>query len=147
LKPEIESIDLKDIADLYAIEKSVSQSPWTLEMFIASFHAGHGMFVAKSEDKIVGFLIIMDVMEQLEILNIATHPDFHKQGIASQLLSFLKNYAKQREINSMFLEVRKSNQAAIALYQKFEFEQIGIRKKYYKTDSGQEDALMMQFSF
>ena len=66
-----------------------------------------------------------------------------RKGLGSLLLENLLNYANQNQIESVFLEVRCTNLSAIALYRKFNFNQVGIRKNYYFIDNQSEDALIM----
>ena len=77
-----------------------------------------------------------------QITNIAVHPEFRCLGLGGELINALVNEAIIRKINTLFLEVRKSNKRAISLYFKHGFEECGIRKKYYADN--QEDALVLK---
>jgi ribosomal-protein-alanine N-acetyltransferase len=86
----------------------------------------------------MGYLFVTQVMDTADIGNIAVSPEFRRQGIASLLLDTALNGMDA----DVFLEVRHSNTPAIALYEKYGFQPIGIRKNYY--DNPREDAILMQ---
>jgi ribosomal-protein-alanine N-acetyltransferase len=97
--------------------------------------------VAKSENEtIVGFAGIKVILDEADIMNIVVHKDFRNKKIGSQLLEQLLLYSKQNNIKSINLEVNELNSNAIALYKKFGFKQIAIRKKYYNDN----DAIIMK---
>jgi ribosomal-protein-alanine N-acetyltransferase len=81
------------------------------------------------------------ILEEAHITVLAIHPDYQKQGLGQALLLALLVLAWKRGLEWATLEVRASNQAAIALYKKFGFETVGHRRKYYQ-DTG-EDALIL----
>jgi len=97
--------------------------------------------VAKIDNNVVGFLGTWIVLDESHITNIAVHPNYRKQGIASKLLRELLNYCKNQGCVAYTLEVRSSNKAALALYEKHGFKQDGVRKGYYEDNK--EDALLM----
>lgn len=98
--------------------------------------------------KIVGFINFMQTEGELgldfNILNIATREEFKNKGVASALINFVFQLAKQRKFKSVWLEVRYSNNVAIELYQKLGFQQLYIRKNYY---SNGEDAIIFRKIF
>jgi ribosomal-protein-alanine acetyltransferase len=96
----------------------------------------YNVLVAETQNSVVGFLMWRAVApDEAEILNLAVHPAFRRQGIALQLL---------RELSAprIFLEVRESNHAARALYLRAGFEECGLRRKYY--DNPPEDGIVMR---
>jgi ribosomal-protein-alanine N-acetyltransferase len=84
-------------------------------------------------------------MDEGHILNIAIHPEYRNKGFGSLLIKFSLDYLLKNSGRIMTLEVRKSNIQAIALYRKFGFRVVGIRKNYYISD--REDALVMEREF
>lgn len=98
--------------------------------------------VAKSNHQIVGFAGIWFSVDDAHITNIVVHKDFRHKGIGSMLLEKLIELAKNK--NSLTLEVNTKNEYAINLYLKYGFENLGIRKKYYK---GTQDAYIMTLYF
>ncbi len=82
-----------------------------------------------------GFGAVMVNYDSADLLDIAVEPDLRGQGIGSCLMQFMCDECKRRGVNEIFLEVRVTNTPAIALYKKFGFEQISIRKNYYSSPS------------
>lgn len=131
----------EDIPSIVKIASESFTSPWSEESIVREFDNTVSIFqVAEIDNEVVGFLILRVIQEEAEILSLAVKPDFRQKGIATELIrsaiSRLKNSVKQ-----CFLEVRVSNRAAIELYKKFNFKEIGIRKNYYRDPK--EDAMVM----
>ena len=98
-----------------------------------------------ANNKVIGYCLYQVIFEQAEILRIGTHPDYQRQGIASQLFAQLNSELKRCEVESLLLEVRADNVAAIALYEQQGFTVIHTRAGYYQlSDQPAIDALIMQ---
>ena len=80
-----------------------------------------------------GFGAVMVNYDTADLLDIAVEPALHQNGIGSALMQFMCDECKKREVREIFLEVRQTNAGAIALYKKFGFEQISVRKNYYSS--------------
>lgn len=132
-----------DVEKLLAIEESVHVTPWTEETFRSCFEAGYVGWVAE-EDKhtIIGFIVIAMKKEECHILNLCVAKAFQRKGFGSLLLNKALRHAKEQGLGLAYLEVRRSNRPAIALYQKMQFHLVGERKDYYPTVNGHEDALI-----
>ena len=138
-------IRLMQNADLIAvtqIEKRVQSHPWTQKQFEESI-ASYQSTVIEMQGAVVGFCILQPVLDEANLLLMAIHPSQQGKGLGYQLLdqsiAMLKNDPIQ-----IFLEVRESNHAAIALYQKADFHQIDVRKNYYPlAKGGYEHAVIM----
>ncbi len=128
------------------------EGPWTektlAEMLIQD--SMHILIVYKPEDKadnnkIIGYCLYQVVFEQAEILRIGTHPDYQRQGIASQLFATLNNELINNKVESLLLEVRADNAPALALYEQQAFAVIHTRKNYYQLPHQPSvDALILQ---
>jgi ribosomal-protein-alanine N-acetyltransferase len=94
---------------------------------------------------IVGFLLAWSVADELHLLELASHPDYRRRGFARALLNALILHARQERKRLLLLEVRRSNSAAILLYESTGFERTGVRRGYY-SDTG-EDAVEMRITF
>ena len=140
--PEVRPLFKKDIQQLLAIEQSVQVVPWTADTFKTCFEAGHSGWVIEDDQKIISFIITSMRVEECHILNFCVARDSQRQGYGQHLLKHLLAEAKKQGIGIIYLEVRRSNTRAIALYEKMQFQQIGERKGYYPTISGNEDALI-----
>jgi ribosomal-protein-alanine N-acetyltransferase len=94
---------------------------------------------------IVGFLLAWSVADELHLLELASHPEHRRRGFGRALLEALILHARQQQKRLLLLEVRRSNRAAIALYESSGFRHTGVRRGYY-SDTG-EDALEMRITF
>lgn len=101
-------------------------------------------FIVKINDTIIGYIAAMLLYDHIDIQSVLVDNNYTRNGIASNLLSYLLDYAKDINITDILLEVRVTNIAAQKLYEKFGFEKINIRKKYY-TDN-LEDAIIYKLS-
>lgn len=98
--------------------------------------------VAEEDGRVLGYVGSQTVLDETDMMNVAVDPDFRGQGIATGLIADLIGALKERGSRCLTLEVRASNEAAIALYRSLSFEQIGLRKSYYRNP--REDALLMR---
>ncbi|MEO2516426.1 ribosomal protein S18-alanine N-acetyltransferase [Enterococcus avium] len=113
-------------------------SPWTISQFVSDMRQSHSHYFSE-ETEIIAFLGFHQVCDEIEITNIAS--EIKRQGHGKKLMKRLIRYAESQKIASIFLEVRASNREARLFYEKFGFQEIGIRKKYYQHP--QEDAVLM----
>ena len=103
------------------------------------------LLVVYQSDKVVSYCLYQVVFEQAEILRIGTHPDYQRQGIASRIFARLNKALEVNQVESLLLEVRADNTAAIALSEQQGFTVIHTRKSYYQTaHQPAVDALIMQ---
>ena len=137
---------IQTVADIEAVVQL--QAPWTYQTINDllgqdSINLIVVMTVAKNE--VVGYCLYQRVFEQAEILRIGTHPNYQRQGIASQVFTELNETLKANQVESLLLEVRADNAPAIALYEKQDFTMIHKRKGYYQSSHQPAvDALIMQ---
>lgn len=96
---------------------------------------------AASGERVLGYLGLWYMVDEAHIVAIATHPAYRRQGIGERLLARALELAREREVKTVTLEVRVSNEPAQRLYEKYGFRRVGLRPRYY-TDNG-EDALIM----
>ena len=138
IKNKITKDELKEIFEI-SKEQFKSES-WTYEQFESSYNSPSSIFfVAKKENKIVSFLLAMDLIDSINILLVATENNSKKQGFSTELISNLKSLNKK-----IWLEVKESNLPAQNLYAKCGFEKKYVRKKYY---SDGENAVVMVKEF
>jgi ribosomal-protein-alanine N-acetyltransferase len=91
----------------------------------------------------MGYAIMMMVLDEAHLLNVSIAKKFQGRGLGSSLLDYLIEVARGHGGQTMFLEVRPSNKAAIGLYEKFGFNEFSVRKGYYPAANGREDAILM----
>lgn len=134
-------LDLDDLTRIMEIERAAYQFPWSASMVRDSLQAAHceawGMSVPHHEG-LVGFGIVSIVFDEVELLSISVLPELQGKGYGAQLLNFLIEQARKSKADKIFLEVRQSNDPAIALYQNAGFEPIDIRQDYYPTHNRHE---------
>jgi len=142
-KVEIVKTLVEHIDDIMRIENLSFTIPWTKNAFIEEL-TGNTFAVyisAMLDGKIVGYAGMWKVIDEGHITNIAVHPEFRGNKIGSALLEELLAIAEKDDVDSLTLEVRRSNVVAQKLYSKYGFVVEGMRKGYY-ADNG-EDALIM----
>ena len=125
------------------LEKTCFADPWS-EMSIA--HELESIWsywlVAVDGDTVAGYIGSQSSIDESDIMNVAVHPDYRRQGIAECLINKLVEDLSGRGSHALMLEVRASNDPAIALYHKLGFVQVGCRKNYYRNPK--EDALILR---
>ncbi|WP_111858159.1 ribosomal protein S18-alanine N-acetyltransferase [Acinetobacter sp. CFCC 10889] len=138
-------IRLMQASDLNAvsrIENLVQTHPWTLSQFQDSIQS-YQSTVLEMHGQVVGFCILQPVLDEANLLLMAVDPQQQGKGYGYQLLAESIQFLKNNPIQ-IFLEVRESNLAAIALYEKSDFHQIDLRKNYYPNkEGGREHAIIM----
>lgn len=131
-----------DVLAVTQIEKRVQSHPWTQQQFNEAVEV-YQSFVFEEQGQVLGFCILQPVLDEANLLLMAVHPSQQGKGIGFQLLEYAIAQLKNNPIQ-IFLEVRESNVAAIALYEKSGFHQIDLRKNYYpKPDGSKEHAIIM----
>jgi len=134
----------ENLAQILEIGKEAISSSWTMAFLTPEIDKEDTCFlVAQMGDEVLGFAVFREVGDDGELLQIATRKDTRQGGVGSLLLSAVLQYAKEKSLGKVFLEVRDSNAAAIGLYEKFGFKTLRVRKGYY--DNPTEDALVMEY--
>ena len=124
------------------LERLCFSSPWSRESLKLLTNDGIGVgFVCELDGKVAAYGGMLIAVDEGQITNIAVHPDYRRRGLASSILNSLLRYAKSCHADSVTLEVRASNSAAIALYKKAGFAEVGRRRAFYTKPV--EDAVIM----
>lgn len=134
---------VEDIDRVFEIESKSFKTPWSKESFYTEVKENTlaTYLVLTLDEVVIGFGGMWLIMDEIHITNVAVSPEHRGQGYSKTLINDMIKYAKEKGFQHMTLEVRVSNSVAIALYEKFGFESVGVRPKYY-VDTG-EDALVM----
>lgn len=129
--------------ELERLERICFSRPWSKRMLGEELENQCAAFlVAEDEDgKVLGYAGLLVMMDEGYITNVAVFPEYRRMGVAAKIIEVYMNFAKANRLAFLTLEVRPSNAAAIALYQRFGFEEVGRRKNYY--DLPKEDALIL----
>ena len=139
---QIRAMQSKDLTEVAEIEKDIFSIPWSRQGFADSLGQENTCYlVACLNGKIAGYCGFLQVLDEADITNVAVEASSRKKGIGKKMLDELIRQGMQRGIRAFTLEVRESNHAALALYQKLGFESAGIRKNFY--DAPKENAVIM----
>lgn len=132
----------EDIDDILYISSLSFSIPWSKDSYLQELTNPIAKYmVARIDNKVIGFVGTWIILDEAHITNIAIHPKYRKQGIASKLLEEFLEYCKNQGCIAYTLEVRSGNKAAQSLYEKHNFKEAGIRKGYYEDNK--EDAIIM----
>ncbi len=135
----------KEHLDVLIAELKEYDEFWNEKILIDEFQNENSeYFVLIDDGKILGFAGLWFNIDEAHIMNIAVKKEYRKNGFGTKLLEFLIVKAKEKSKICITLEVRDDNIPAILLYEKFNFEKIGTRKKYYNAEN---DALIMTKTF
>ena len=142
----IRRMTLEDIPAVAEIEKQCFSLPWSEKSFEDSISREDTIFLVCEEEEenlyITGYMGLYLSFDEASVTNVAVSPDCRKKGYGEALVLKAKEVAKEAGAECIFLEVRASNAPAISLYKKQDFEELGIRKKFYEHPV--EDAIIMK---
>ena len=131
------------VAQIAELEKLCFNDPWSYNSIASELDNKLSLWlVAEVDDRVVGYVGSQTVLGETDMMNIAIHPDFRRQGIATFLISGLIDALSKQGSHSLMLEVRISNIAAISVYTRLGFAEVGRRKNYYRNPK--EDALILR---
>ncbi len=133
-----------DLPRIHRIELASHDYPWSMGNFADSMDAGYSMWVREAEGEIIGYYAMMAGAGEAHLLNLTIAPIWRRHGLGRDLLEHCLAGAGSHKAESMFLEVRSSNVAAIALYHSSGFVDLAVRRDYYPARGGREDALIMK---
>ena len=138
---KIKKVSSDMLSEIAEIERECFSSPWSeksLELLLGDNAVG---FAAFCDGVLVGYVGMMSVLDEGQITNVAVSADFRRRGCARALLLALEDYAREKGIVFLSLEVRRSNEAARSLYLADGWREAGVRKNFYTLPS--EDAIVM----
>jgi ribosomal-protein-alanine N-acetyltransferase len=143
LAPVIREMRQTDVSRIAVIERQAYEFPWSPGIFRDCLLAGYTSLVAEYRGEVVAYVIMSVAAGEAHLLNLCVASDARRCGYARRLLDIVLERARQSGAERMHLEVRPSNEAALALYAGYGFERIGVRKHYYRASSGSEDAVLL----
>ncbi|MDH3548962.1 MAG: ribosomal protein S18-alanine N-acetyltransferase [Gammaproteobacteria bacterium] len=132
-----------DVFMVSDIERRSYEFPWSHGVFRDCLLAGYQNIVLVRDSSVVGYGVLSIAAGEAHILNICVHPDYRSHGYGEKLLDELLFRARAASVRTIFLEVRPSNERAIALYRKKGFHKVANRPAYYQADKGREDAAVL----
>ncbi len=141
---QVQAAVVADLDRLMDIETRSHYHPWS-RATMSRYLERNGVIwklVDPATEQLVAFAVVTQIAGEAELLTFAVEPDLRGRGLGQQLLQQMLDMVEQGGCSQMFLEVRESNAAAIAVYEKLGFCQVGVRPNYYPASNGREDALL-----
>jgi ribosomal-protein-alanine N-acetyltransferase len=137
---------MDDVDEVHALECSVFPHPWSRANFSDSIHAGYDAWLLRDpQGALAGYFLLMYALDEAHLLDVAVAGERQGTGLGRYLLDTLCARAKEMGAESVLLEVRPSNERALAVYRRYGFAEIGRRKGYYPAHEGRrEDAIVMR---
>ncbi|WP_445373923.1 ribosomal protein S18-alanine N-acetyltransferase [Photorhabdus tasmaniensis] len=132
-----------DFSSAFLVEKASHAFPWSEKTFFSNQGERYLNYKIVINEQLIGFAVTQLILDEATLFNIAVHPDYQGQGYGKALLEYLITILPGKGINTLWLEVRQSNCSAIRLYEQSGFNQVTVRKNYYPTVTGKEDAIIM----
>ena len=144
-----------DVPAVVAIETEAFSTPWQVDTFeglldrdglellvlVGPAESGGGAESPAGADEVLGYAVLWCVLDQGELANIAVRPELRGRGLGARLLDEVVAVSRRRGVEKLYLEVRDSNDAALRLYERFGFREVGRRRSYYEEP--REDARVM----
>jgi len=140
---QILPMGLADIDAIYQLESQCHSHPWSKKLFLSNFGKRYFNHVLLENEHVIGYFVASSVAGEVTLMNIAIAPEKQGQGLGQYLLQFLIDFSRQKQEQEIWLEVRASNVAALAVYSKLGFVELDRRKGYYPSENGREDAIIM----
>jgi ribosomal-protein-alanine N-acetyltransferase len=149
-------MELSDIAEVAAIERSIYSAPWSEGNFVDSLNAGYCAWTLRASDDappggrapIIGYFVLMAAVDEAHLLNLSIAPGWQARGHGLFLLRKAVDLALDHKALSIILEVRPSNRRALSVYRRFGFREHGLRRRYYPASAAdhqtREDAIVMR---
>ena len=131
-----------DLPAVLAIENAIYPFPWTQGNFRDSLAAGYGCWLYLCDAELIGYAVLMLAADEAHLLNLSIAAGWQRQGHGGLLLERVGEIARTSGARLILLEVRPSNSAGMRLYERHGFRRVGLRREYYPSWAGREDALI-----
>jgi ribosomal-protein-alanine N-acetyltransferase len=138
----IRTMSRRDIPAVLDVERRAYTHPWTEGILRDCLRVRYSCWVCERGDEIVGHAVMSIAVGEAHLLNLCIDPEQQRRGIGRRMLHRLLRVARERQVDTLFLEVRASNFPARQLYEAEGFAEIGERRGYYPAHGGREDALL-----
>jgi ribosomal-protein-alanine N-acetyltransferase len=136
-------LTLQDLPAIMAIERRAYEFPWTAGIFSDCLRVGYTAWGLEEFATLRAYCITSIAAGEAHILNLCVDPSYQGLGLGSRLLGRMLDLARKRQVERVVLEVRPSNEQAMALYRRHGFSKVGERRGYYPAQGGREDAVVM----
>lgn len=141
----VQPMTADDLSQVIALEQQAHPTPWSPALVQRSWQ-DHQAWVLREGSSVVAFAFVQRILDEAHLLDVVVDPAYRGRGWGRDLLTELITRSPDEGVTIWLLEVRASNQPAIALYQSLGFNEMGIRRGYYVDAQGREDALLMGYS-
>lgn len=131
--------------EVVAIERRAYNHPWTRGNFSDSLQSGYQAQLLVAGRAILGYFVAMQGVDEVHLLNITVDPPYQGKGWGRVMLDALALWARARNAQWLWLEVRRGNLRAQQVYLRYGFRRVGERRNYYPAEQGREDAIVMSF--
>ncbi|MGB5233927.1 MAG: ribosomal protein S18-alanine N-acetyltransferase [Candidatus Macondimonas sp.] len=136
-------LTLQDLPAIMAIERRAYEFPWTTGIFSDCLRVGYTAWGLEEFATLRAYCITSIAAGEAHILNLCVDPSYQGLGLGGRLLGRMLDLARKRQVERVLLEVRPSNEQAMALYHRYGFSKVGERRGYYPAQGGREDAVVM----
>ena len=141
--PQLLPMREQDLDEVMAIESVIYSHPWTRGNFADSLRASYCCRTWRRSGELIGYFVLLAAAGEAHLLNLSIAATVQRRGHGSALLREAMRLARELGARHVFLEVRPSNAAGQALYGRFGFKRIAVRRGYYPAQGGREDALVL----
>jgi ribosomal-protein-alanine N-acetyltransferase len=141
--PDFRPMRAADLDRVMGIEPVIYSHPWTRGNFDDSLKAGYSCWVVECGGELAGYGVLMIGVREAHLLNLSVATAWQRRGFGRMLLEHFMRIARSSDASQIFLEVRPSNVPARRLYAQFGFLEITLRRDYYPSARGREDAILM----
>lgn len=143
IEPLLRPMRPEDVEQIMAIETLEYRFPWTAGIFRDCLQVGYCCWVLERLGTIVAYGLMSKGAGEAHVLNLCVRAEDRRKGYGRRLLAHLLHLARRHEAETVFLEVRPTNQGALRLYTRMGFSEVGRRRAYYPADDGREDAIIL----
>lgn len=142
-KIKIRSMQEKDLNQVWQIEKKCFKQAYSLAILRQELQIDAAqVWIATWRNKVLAYIDFWHVHDEIELVSIAVHPDWRREKIGLRLMEAMIDYAKDNHVKFIYLDVRSGNFSAQKFYEKLDFKQVGLRKRYYADND--EDAMILK---
>ena len=136
-------MNAQHVAQVAQLEMLCFADPWSESSITSELNNPLSLWLVAEEDGcVLGYIGSQTVMGEADMMNVAVHPEYRRRGIAQALVNGLIDALRCNDVTSLTLEVRATNEPAKRMYEKLGFQQVGVRKNYYRHP--REDALILR---
>jgi ribosomal-protein-alanine N-acetyltransferase len=140
--PRFEAMREEELDAIVEIENAIYEHPWTRGNFADSLHAGYQCWTYRIASRLIGYFVLIVAAGEAHLLNLSIAANSQRRGYGGALLTESIRISRELGARNVYLEVRPSNRPAQALYARFGFRHIALRRGYYPAGTQREDALV-----